>query len=459
MRKLVKKILLIIILICLIYPKVSHAYDFASKEDEERAKRTRNEIYDLYNMHKDIVNSQETSVFGVIGYNGVCSNVTVDGGTIPLESYVAGVVKAESGAEWDNPELLKAQAIAARSFLLNTKKNASNCNVVNGESYQAYKKVDSNNTTDQKYIEAATATAGQVVVRNGEPAHTQYLSYPNAIFCREDSSGWHVNFQRFDDDPSTAWTWNGPPKQTVISANNWKSQNGAKSTSHHFGMSQQIAGYLTRVQNYTYEKVIELFYGEPIQTISDGNYTSNISYVDSTFGKVTYYNQNDYGNYYYSSNVSNHQFIGSSGKWATIASHGCGPTSAAIVASSMLNRAITPIETTQKICARGGCTSGGTYNDYLGQLLRDEYKLSVKMSNNNQEVINALGTGKSLVIVLMGPGTFTSGGHFIVLTGVNQKGQVSVADPASRARTNTKWFSFNTIVEQRKAASYTIVSR
>ena len=82
------------------------------------------------------------------------------------------------------------------------------------------------------------------------------------------------------------------------------------------------------------------------------------------------------------------------------------------------------------------------------------------MSNSDQEVINALGSGNSLVIVLMGPGTFTTGGHFIVLTGVNSSGQVSVADPASRDRTNTKWFSFNTIVEQRKTyANYTIVSR
>ena len=59
----------------------------------------------------------------------------------------------------------------------------------------------------------------------------------------------------------------------------------------------------------------------------------------------------------------------------------------------------------------------------------------------------------------MGPGTFTRGGHYIVLTGVNSSGQVSVADPASRKRTETKWYPFNTIVEQKKSSKYLIFSR
>lgn len=187
----------------------------------------------------------------------------------------------------------------------------------------------------------------------------------------------------------------------------------------------------------------------------DGNYVDGLSFADSNFGKIYYYNQNDYKKYYYSKDPENYkQFTN-----ATIASHGCGPTSLAIVASSIFNKEITPIETTKKVCESGGCTSSGsTY----GSLVKvgQSYNINVITTSNNQEVLNALATNKSLVIVLMGPGTFTSGGHFIVLTGVNSSGQVSVADPYSRNLTEKKWFSFNTIIEQRKKYSpYMIFSR
>lgn len=452
MKRILKYLHIVVIFLLLVFPQSLNAYDFSNQKREESVKRTRREIYELYRLYKQIVRATESSSqFGFIGYNGACSMVTVDGGTIPLEEYVAGVIKAESGSESDNPELLKAQAIASRSYLLASKKNASNCSVVNGESYQAYSKVDENNAIDKRYIDAALATEGQVVSRNNEIALTQYLSYPNAVFCSEDSSGWHVNMMKFADDPSSAWTWNGPAKATVLAGNNYASSTGASSTSHHWGMSQTIAGYLTRKENYTYEKVIDLFYGQPIASINDGNYTDNIKYLDSNFGKIFYYNQNDYADKYYSKNPSSSNENG-----GTIASHGCGPTSAAIVASSLLNRAISPVEMTQKLCNRGGCSSGGSYNGKIAETLEKDYNLKTKMTNNNQDVIDALGTNKALVIALMGPGTFTSGGHFIVLTGVNTQKQVLVADPNKEER--NKWYPFNTIVEQRKA-EYIIVTK
>ena len=350
----------------------------------------------------------------------------------------------------------KAQAIAARSFLMARKGDSANCSVVSSQSFQVYKKIDKNSEYGQLCMSIANATAGMVVSRNGEAANTSYQSNPAGRFQTEDSSGWHVQFQRYADDESTKWTWNGPSKSTVLSISSGYEMD--YNNPHNWGMSQTIGRYLAIAEGYTFEQIINLFYGDPIVTLSDGNYTGDISYVDSEFGKVVYWNQGDYKNYYYSSDASKCTIT--QGGCATIQSHGCGPTSAAIVASSMLQRSVTPIEMTEKVCQAGGCTSSGSYNDTLGKVLANNYGLNVKMSNSDQEVINALGSKNALVIVLMGPGTFTTGGHYIVLTGVNSQGQVSVADPGSRARTETKWFSFNTIVEQRKTyANYTIVTR
>ena len=52
--------------------------------------------------------------------------------------------------------------------------------------------------------------------------------------------------------------------------------------------------------------------------------------------------------------------------------------------------------------------------------------------------MQALGSGK-LVIAIMAPGHFTTTGHFIVLRGITEEGEVLVADPASVKRSNQEW--------------------
>ena len=458
MKKVVRFFCSIFTLVCICIPQIANSYDFESKAREEHVISTRNEIYDLYNLRKEVLNSNGTSSsnkFGFLGYNGACTTVTVNGTTIPLDDYIAGVIKQEMGG--NNLEALKAQAIAARSFLLSTKANSSTCSVANGQSYQAYTKDSDSNSI---YHQAASETSGLVVNRNGSIAHTQYMSYPAGQYQTEDSSGWHVKFQRFNDDPSTEWTWNGPSKKTVLAGYGGTELN--YDNPHHWGMSQSIAHYLAEKENYTYEQIIELFYAQPIASISDGVYDSEIEYYDSSFGKIIYWSQRDFSSYYFSSDVTKLKYYGSKGNEATIATHGCGPTSVAIVVASMKNdESITPIVTTQKVCSiNGGCDGSGSYSDALISTLKS-YGLTVKTSNDDQEALDALNSNKSLVIVNMGPGMFTQGGHYMVLTGVNTKGEVSVADPGNREYTKQQWFDFNIIMEQRKqhSTAYIIVSK
>lgn len=448
MRQVVRRIcsLLFVVIVCI--PCFVYSYNFDNDIAEQRAKITRREIYDLYNMHKEMMNESEDEdddQFGVLGYNGVCSTVTVDGKSIPLDEYIAGVIKQEMGGS--QIEALKAQAIAARSFVISKKQNDSSCTVGNGQFFQAY-------TTaydGEIYMKAAKETSGMVVSRNGKVATTAYQSHPAGMWQKEDSSGWHVTFQRFSDDPSTKWTWNGPSKDTVRRTAGGGSLYGTEmnyDNPHNWGMSQTIAMYLAAGENYKYTQIIDLFYKEPIVTLSDGKYDGNISYVNAQFGKVYYYNQGDYAAYQY------HPACGS------IQACGCGPTSVAIIASSMLKRQISPVETTNKLCAMGGCSAGGSYAGSLTQELKTVYGLNARNSNSDQEAITALGTGKALIIVNMGPGMFTTGGHYMVLAGVNKNREVLVVDPGSRQKTN-QWYSFNIIMEQRRKhdASYIIVTK
>lgn len=449
---------LIVAFFCLFVPQVTNSYDFESKGKEEKVKGTQREIYDLYNVYKEVVKSNDnssSSQFGVMNYNGVCNMVTVSGTTIPLDDYIAGVIKQEMGG--NNLEALKAQAIAARSFLLGTKANSSSCSVDNGQNYQAYTQ---DNDSNSIYKQAASETSGMVVSRNGEVAVTQYVSHPDkdSPYSKEVDGHWVLTFQRFNDDPSTEWVWTAPTdKNTVRMIAGGGYLYGTDTLgdkSHHYGMSQTVAMYLAKGQNYTYDKIIELFYNEPIVRLTDGVYDADIQYVTSNFENVVYWNQGDFRKYYFSSDPYNSNPYG-----GTIQSHGCGPTSVAIIVSSLLNKNISPIETTSEVCKLGGCDSGGSYIGVLSKTMKEVYGLNVKMTDNDQEVIDALGTNKALVIVLVRMGTFTTGdGHYIVLTGVNSNRQVSVADPGSRANTEKKWFSFNTVIEERKA-QYIIVTR
>ena len=169
-------------------------------------------------------------------------------------------------------------------------------------------------------------------------------------------------------------------------------------------------------------------------------YIANVTYLAGTFkNQIIYFNQGDYANYSY-------------GSYGTIKSHGCGPTSMAIVASSFKGTAISPVETTNYACSHGYCTSAGSSHAVVCALA-SQYGLGCTGGNgldalsstNQQQVVDALASGNSLVVVLAKQGHFTRGGHFFVLTGIDSSGNITVADPGNRAN-NNKTFTLNYLI-------------
>lgn len=59
------------------------------------------------------------------------------------------------------------------------------------------------------------------------------------------------------------------------------------------------------------------------------------------------------------------------------------------------------------------------------------------------------------VICIMGPGDFTTSGHFIVLTGVDGAGKITVCDPNSERNSKKKWEAEELIPQIRNLWSYT----
>ena len=92
---------------------------------------------------------------------------------VSLENYLRGVVASEMPASW-KPEALAAQAIAARTYAVATRKPATNSfDLYPDERSQVYRGLASEGTAASA---AADATAGQVVLYQGQPIVTYFSS-------------------------------------------------------------------------------------------------------------------------------------------------------------------------------------------------------------------------------------------------------------------------------------------
>lgn len=116
---------------------------------------------------------------------------------------------------------------------------------------------------------------------------------------------------------------------------------------------------------------------------------------------------------------------------SNVKSCGCGPTSTAMVFSYLMDRAVLPTEIvdwtrtqTQSYYVAGIGANWSLFPDVSQAYGINCSQISVSAS----ALISALSSGKP-IIASMRPGTFTRGGHFIVLRGITNEGKILVNDP------------------------------
>lgn len=128
------------------------------------------------------------------------------------------------------------------------------------------------------------------------------------------------------------------------------------------------------------------------------------------------------------------------GKTDKIGTHGCGPTAMAIVISSLTGIIRNPEEMADWAYKNGYCCAGqGSYHTLIPGAA-ESFGLTAEgiKAGEPQKIADALSGGK-LVVAIMSKGHFTSSGHFIVLRGITSEGQILVADPASKRRSEQEW--------------------
>ncbi len=180
-----------------------------------------------------------------------------------------------------------------------------------------------------------------------------------------------------------------------------------------------------------YAQNLSLFLGDGMFQYAEYSGTmiaalGNVRFTDGAT-EVVYFNQLDerYANKPYGTD--------------NIGGYGCGPTAMSIVVSSLTDDIVDPIEMAEWSYKNGGwCSKSGSYHALIPSAAQ-AWGLTVEgcTASEPQRIVDALTEGK-LVVAIMTKGHFTSGGHFIVLRGV-QDGKILVADPASYNRSQKLW--------------------
>ncbi len=126
----------------------------------------------------------------------------------------------------------------------------------------------------------------------------------------------------------------------------------------------------------------------------------------------------------------------------TIGEFGCGPTSLAMVISAFTNVKVDPEQMCKWAYDRGYWFSGsGSIHGLIPDAAK-AFGLNAEGIENTPEAADRIKSALSegnLIIALMGKGTFTNSGHFIVLRGITEEGKILVADPNSKELTNQSY--------------------
>ncbi|HHT38791.1 MAG TPA: hypothetical protein GXZ95_05245 [Mollicutes bacterium] len=232
-------------------------------ELEDWKQQTVYQVHDLAKIYYDIL---ENEIIYVSSFSNLCPTGVVvtgsDAGVYNLEDYIAGVVQHENvfqdPKDPNNIEAMKAQAIAARTYLL---KYTDNCkkSIVNSTAAQTFSK----NPSD-KARRAAEETAGMVLTYNGEIFLSEYDSFDCSNLCIGglDCTCEYYKLPFITASGKVTGDKTRAVNKHVISVPSDFITNNIGG--HGRGMSQWGARYM-QTQGKTYEEILKYFYADNVQ--------------------------------------------------------------------------------------------------------------------------------------------------------------------------------------------------
>jgi lysozyme family protein len=189
-------------------------------------------------------------------------------------------------------------------------------------------------------------------------------------------------------------------ENTLAAVNKYKEQNelwnfdeyagkvGSTTWGHLFGNESfydYVVGNEQKIEHFASTKIEPVYYSQE----------------DPKWNKIMYSNHND--------------------KTQTIGSSGCGPTSMAMVISTLTGESVSPVDMCEFSLKKGYRTNNnGTAWGFFESVAK-EYNINCMQTGSLNKVKEALSDGQHIVVASMKSGHFTQGGHFIVMTSVETK--------------------------------------
>jgi uncharacterized protein (DUF697 family) len=230
------------------------------------------EIKSLKTLYADILGANQ-----IVGrYSNICTaGVIVSGGdegsaqgVYNLEDYVAGVITHENNyidsSDPNNIESMKAQAIAARTYVLN-RTNKCSSPIENSQGAQTFSQ-----TPSEAAKRAANETAGMILTYNGDIFSSEYDAY----YCTEVATclaggmcTCEYTYEPYVDASGNRVSADLALKHTVSMPTDSIRYGGG---GHGRGMSQEAANYLQSHDRYTYDQILKFFYSPGVQIVQTG---------------------------------------------------------------------------------------------------------------------------------------------------------------------------------------------
>lgn len=403
----------------------------------------------------DIKSDSSSSSGSSISYNDSCDfentmvtvmdyNNTTVLATVSLEDYVIGCAVFEIGASNGaystlNEDYIKAQYLASKTWLLSTKSYSSSDKAVTVRAA----------TYDQQwcdlgkgcYVEDLTSSVTGLYATypggyNGKSA-TRYLTESDLQIARQYYSDTYGELYLPSSYDSVINSLNSSTATYYVDVtqNFWKRTAGNGSlydevlvaTGNSPGEVGYTAGKEEISQYYKNKTIYKLSnYCSATTSNSSGGNIENVEYQEGGLPIPSYY-QEDYADVYLSSDHVK-----------TVASSGCGFTSAAMIVSYLTDEAITPREFVDT-WSLPYYIYGEGMSDGLPQAAAKHYGLgNIVTTTDITTVYNALKDGHP-VMSSQNPGIFTSSGHLIVLRGVTSDGKILVNDPLKNNAINKNY--------------------
>lgn len=223
--------------------------------------------------------------------------------------------------------------------------------------------------------------------------------------------------------------------------------------------------YRIKMETYpTFEEVLNTYYQFPPEMVTEMLELEKVHYLLEAYGKDTFNGsdgifEGDINAQVPAIGMKIPLYLQYQQPWrgikfgdGTISTSGCSITSIAMVVSYLKGEAIYPNQIAAWAGYRYHVKGQGASHTIFPAAARQWGVSCTVLGKNMNSVVMALSEGKP-VIASMGKGTFTKGGHIIVLRGITEDGKILVNDPNDNSKKQhfNKSFDIGLIKREAKA--------